>query len=282
LPTGVCLSYEVSLCFDNSVSRICSSIDVRSVSTAKVQYVSSSSGPMQPKPFIDDIYLYISNIDSIFLEPLLTKGPISPQVVCNGIVNNNVALTDVDSFDGTASVRINPPTVNIRTMFICFVRLVLVGSQPLQFVERVNVSFAYEAFDDPALSDMQPRGATYESESSVSFVLSSIKITSVNVAFGSKHVPSTSITITNYPDSDSAVVVAKLPLFSLAEALGCFPPSVNCVVAPSFVDTWLNASRIGGAPVNFLQRFELRFPNPPIVRAHGSLIIDINKQSAVA
>jgi hypothetical protein len=146
----------------------------------------------------------------------------------------------------------------------------------------VNVSFAYEAFDDPALSEMQLRGATYESESLISFVVSSIKITSANVAFGSKHVPSTFITITNYPDSDSAAVVAKLPLFNLAEALGCFPPSTNCVVAPSSVDTLLNASRLGGPPVDFLQRFELRFPNPPIVRARGSLIVDINKQADVA
>ena len=84
-------------------------------------------------------------------------------------------------FDGIAAIRIPPPTVNLRTRFVCLVRLKLSGSQPPQFVERVNVSFAYEAFDDPALSDMQPRSATYESEDTVTFQLSSIAIRSAVV-----------------------------------------------------------------------------------------------------
>jgi len=135
---------------------------------------------MKPRQFIDDIFLFISNIELIFLQPVLALGSIAPHVICNGVLNADAELLE-EVFDGEAIILIPPPKVDVRTRFVCFVQLKLSGSQPLQFVERVNVSFAYEAFDDPALSDMQPQSATYESEDTVTFQLSSNAIRSAVV-----------------------------------------------------------------------------------------------------
>ena len=164
-------------------------------------------------------------------------------------------------------------------------QLKLSGSQHPQFVERVNVSFAYEAFDDPALSDIQPQSATYESEDTVTFQLSSIAISSAVVSFGSKVVPAASITISNDPISDTSVVTAILPKFTLAEATTqCLPSSSGCNMgfSPIAVVAWLNVTHGDNLLVSFSQTFQLLLPSRPRAVALGNLVVDINKPSVIA
>jgi hypothetical protein len=89
----------------------------------------------------------------------------------------------------------------------------------------VNVSFTYDSFDEPALAEIQPESAICESGQLVSFIVSSIIVSSAVVSFGPKVVAESFITFTNYPDSGSAVVIAKLPPFTLQEASDCYPPA---------------------------------------------------------
>ena len=167
-------------------------------------------------------------------------------------------------------------------------QLKLSGSQHPQFVERVNVSFAYEAFDDPALSDIQPQSATYESEDTVTFQLSSIAISSAVVSFGSKFVPAASITISNDPISDPSVVTAILPKFTLAEATTqCHPSSSGCNMdfrrfSPIAVVAWLNVTHGDNLLVSFSQTLQLLLPSRPRPVALGNLVVDINKPSVIA
>ena len=69
MPSGQCRSYKVSVCFESSLSKVCTSQEdslvIKSLSTAQVAYLSSDSGPMQPRQFIDDIFLFISNNELI-------------------------------------------------------------------------------------------------------------------------------------------------------------------------------------------------------------------------
>lgn len=264
---GVCSSYEVDLCFvAHGGLSVCSSLFIRSILTASILKVSRTSGPTKPKAFIDDIYVSIVQVDPLFLDGALHFDAI---VNCVGASGHASSMIQFSPVDGTAVIRITPPPVNSATLM--FFNIFLKNLITLDFVPRMNVSFAYESFDTPSLIEMFPSNAVIDVITVVAFQISSAVVLYANVSFGSKS--ALLLSISNSRDTGMSTLRAQVPMFSLREASSCTPPSPSC---SSIVNATLSVILSDQSAHFFFRQFELLLPKQPQVTAIGSLIVDIN------
>jgi myo-inositol-hexaphosphate 3-phosphohydrolase len=268
--SGFCSSYGVNLCFvgPGNVS-VCDEnpLMVRSISTATISQISKVSGPTRPKAFIDDLFVTIDQIDSLYIGGDTNFNAI---VECVGATGHAGSMHRFDSFAGTAVVRIVPPQVPSATRMIF--RVTLQNLRTLAFVPRLNVTFSFEAFDNAQLTELFPVQAIINLDTFVDFQLSSAVVQQASVSFATKI--SSVVSISNLVQTGSSIVRVKVPTFSLHEASSCTPPAPNC---SSIVNATLSVILSGGAVSNFTRAFRLLLPALPRVQALGSLVVDINK-----
>ena len=230
---------------------------------------SQVAGPTKPRPFIDDIYVSVNNIDPLFLDESSVYVPV---VICFGATRHSFDTLQFSHIDGIAMFRITPPPVNTATrmVFITYFQ----NSRSLVFVPRMNVSFMYEAFDTPSLADMFSERATIDAITIVEFQLSSASVGHANIFFGSKTV----LSILNSQDNGNSAIRAEVPGFSLHEASSCVPPAPSC---SSLVNVTISVMLNDYAVAMFFRPFELLLPEQPQVDAIGSLVVDINNPTTL-
>jgi hypothetical protein len=270
-PSGMCLSYEVNLCFfaPSSLSA-CTVLLIRSVSTAIISKVSKVSGPTRPIPFIDDIFVFIARIDPVLIDGI---SAVNSVVDCFGASGHFFQTIQFNPNEGTATVRIVPPAVNTATRMIFAISLQ--NSRTLNFVPRINVTFSYDAFDTPTLTGVFPEQATINTQTVIDFYVASANVRQANVSFASKR--AAVFSISNTPETGSTVR-AIMPEFSLHEASSCQPPAPHC---SSFINATLSLSLTDLSIVTFSRLFQLLLPVPPRVQPLSSLIVDINNPTTL-